>query len=101
MESTPVYHVSALPPSLPRYTSHKTVEAVEIAAIHVPIMGDTVTVVPADAGIQPFNVPHSWFAKHAPQAGWFFLRYEKDGYLSACPAEVFRRDYTPKLEPQG
>lgn len=76
---------------LPKYKSHKTVQAVQIRML------DGNIIVPEDEHIDPFTVSDEYLAKHSPKAGGYFVQYD-DGYQSFSPAEAFENGYTPITE---
>jgi hypothetical protein len=76
---------------LPKYKSHKTVQACRIADIQKDLNGSAI-VTPADEGCNPFSVTKEYMAKHDPQIGGYYVRYE-DGYASYSPAEPFEAGY--------
>lgn len=92
---------------LPKYQSHKIVEAAKIASITitpptVPIGGNQ----PEGGGIVlmlklpeeyvedliPHTVSQEYFNKHQPKKGGYFVRYE-DGYESYSPEQAFEEGY--------
>ena len=85
---------------LPRYQCHKIVWALKIKQIELrePLddneAGQEVWIVPGDEGYKPFRVEWSWFNKHKPEAGWYWVKYAQDGYESASPPEAFEEGYT-------
>ena len=72
---------------LPRYRSHKIVQAVKIESV----LGNTIY--PSDPDIKPFAVSGEYTAKHSPAAAGYFVRYV-DGYESWSPADAFEDGYT-------
>lgn len=109
-ENTPAYRVEgsdhAVAPSreMPRYISQKLVHALKIRDIEQPpgvsamatAGGGSWLLHFEDLGYAPKEVPHTWFAKHRPEAGWYYIVYE-DGYASASPPEPFEAGNTPDL----
>lgn len=78
---------------LPRWRCHKIVQAAKIC-----------TVTPETLELEPggsfaVSITGAWHAKHAPQVGGYFVRYD-DGYESYSPAEAFEQGYT-KLPAEG
>jgi len=77
---------------LPTWRCHKVVQAARIEAI---VRGDD----PDDITLCVACPPHMlkvnavWDAKHVPQPGGYFVRYE-DGYESYSPAKAFEEGYT-------
>lgn len=81
-------------PPLPRYRSHKEVEALKIRGIEpVDAAKQTGRITFEEPGYPPFDAPRSWHLKHEPQVGGYFVRYE-DGYTSFSPAAAFEAGYT-------
>lgn len=83
---------------LPQYKSHKKVWALKIAEVRIHNRtpgeaGFSATIVPADDGYAPFDVPAEYVSKHKPEAGGYFVQYS-DGYASFSPAEAFESGYT-------
>ena len=79
---------------LPKYKSHKTVQAAKIVNFDLNASGDHYLVlegVPA-----PVEVSDDYMHKHMPEKGGYFVRYE-DGYESFSPAGAFEAGYT-KIE---
>lgn len=109
--------------NLPRYRSHKVVEAFKIAAVtrHYkmpapkPALGGEsaeenipapevprpvgppeltgATLFPEAYGTVPVTVDVTYLRRHDPQVGGYYVRYP-DGYESWSPAEVFESGYT-------
>jgi hypothetical protein len=71
---------------MPKYVCHKEVHALKIAKI------DGHVITPADDGFAPFLNDESYFLKHAPQVGGYYVVYE-DGYKSYSPAAPFEKGY--------
>lgn len=92
---------------LPRYRSHKTVEALKIKAIlnadeglpNTEDSGERILTF-EDEGYQAcaFAVSREYMQKHKPQVGGYWVRYS-DGYQSWSPAEAFEGGYS--LEAQA
>jgi hypothetical protein len=81
---------------LPRYQSHKKVWALKIRDLHADHPSGKegeALVTPEDSRYAPFLVGKDYVAKHAPQAGGYYVVYE-DGYKSFSPAEAFEGGYT-------
>jgi len=88
---------SQISPEMPRYKSHKTVWALQIAA--VTFLGtDTTTdensivevsFVDIAYRTRCINIGH----KPIPEPGWYLVQYE-DGYVSFSPAEQFEKGNT-------
>lgn len=84
--------------SLPKWKSHKVIEAAPIETI---IRGDGRGAVLELAGVdEPITVDQAYMDKHEPQEGGYYVRYP-DGYESWSPAEAFEEGYTlvPKPAP--
>jgi len=83
---------------LPKFRSHKIVYALKIKGIVDPSTPDnesdgSMIIEPAEWGYAPFRVPASYFQKHQPQVGGYYVVYE-DGYKSFSPAKAFESGYT-------
>lgn len=85
---------------LPRYKCHKEVSALKIHLIQqtpadvlsVP-PGGTWRLTPENTEYAPFDVPHSFYEKHRPTEGGYYVVYD-DGYKSFSPAKAFEEGYT-------
>jgi hypothetical protein len=82
-------------PELPKYRSHKEVEALKIGAIsQMPDGGLYIT--PEAVVFPPFEVPAKFVPKHrdgVPEVGWYWVKYDND-YQSFSPAKAFEEGYT-------
>ena len=80
--------------SLPRYKSHKVVEALRIENI-LESVKETATwyLEPVGNNLDPVPVSDTYVKKHAPKPGGYYVRYP-DGYESWSPAEAFEDGYT-------
>lgn len=89
---------------LPLYQCHKRVRAAKIKLIvPSPSIFDPADVAQVGGFIfpeapdgvvpHPIEVSAAYLAKHEPQVGGYFVRYE-DGYESFSPAEAFEGGYT-------
>lgn len=87
---------------MPRYQCHKKVWALKIEAVLLDSQiahlegretDFSAQIVPSEAGFAPFKVSGGFVAKHQPQAGGYYVRYE-DGYESYSPAKAFEEGYT-------
>lgn len=86
--------------ALPKYRSHKIVEACVISAFGYPeekslqdmTEHSPVIIYPADIEIPPFTVPYRYILRHAPEPGGVFVRYE-DGYISYSPYPQFDKGH--------
>ena len=74
---------------LPRYRSHKEVNAAKIDVITPNDNGSTSLV----CGTATISVSREYVDKHGPQVGGYYVLYE-DGYESWSPAEAFESGYT-------
>jgi hypothetical protein len=74
---------------LPRYKSHKIVEAAPITSI-----SRNPAWVEVKVGMQysTFEVPPDFFSRGLPSQDDYFVRYE-DGYLSWSPKKAFEEGY--------
>ena len=72
---------------MPRYQCHKKVHALQIAEISGCELRFK------DERYAPMFKAISWFNKHMPEAGGYFIVYE-DGYESYSPMEAFESGYT-------
>jgi len=82
---------------LPKYVSHKEVEAGKIVGVRA-YAGQTrdivaEVVVSVDGVEYVIEVPVDFNARGTPKIGDWLIRY-KDGYLSWSPAEAFETGYT-------
>lgn len=77
---------------LPKFKSHKVVEAAKIAEISAP-SDQTSNGSLVLEGAEAVFPPASYFEKHDPQVGGYYVVYE-DGYASFSPAEAFESGYT-------
>ena len=82
---------------LPKYKSHKTVEAFKITSIiqRAQDSDETkVAVLASDPGgeICAVDVDQAYLDKHNPQIGGYYVRYP-DGYESFSPADAFEDGY--------
>lgn len=73
----------------PRYVSHKTVIALEIAAVN----GHDVSF--KDSRFPPVRCDGKMFAKFMPSEGDFYVIYADD-YASFSPRKAFLEGYTPE-----
>lgn len=78
---------------LPTYQSHKQVRGGKITGIERATLAGTAgegirVLVFGEAGGQRHKVSDSWFEKHKPERGGYFVQYE-NGYESYSPAEAF------------
>jgi hypothetical protein len=88
--------VSETTPALPRYRSHKIVEAAKILdVIHYSssAIADGWGGVLRLDGFGSWRVQAEYVAKHDPKEGGYYVRYA-DGYESFSPAEAFEEGYT-------
>lgn len=81
-------------PELPRYRSHKIVEAVKIASVEIH-RDKSATIYPAEPGFKPFRTREGWadrFGDDTDDPGYFVLY--PDGYTSWSPTKAFEEGYT-------
>lgn len=76
---------------LPRYRSHKIVEAAIIATVITTPPG-LVLALP-DGTTVTRSVTAEYMSKHSPIAGGYFVRYNDDGYESWSPFHAFEQGY--------
>lgn len=74
---------------LPRYQSHKVVEASRIVEVNQHATSPSLLL---DVGVE-WPVTPEWVGKHEPQPGGYLVVYA-DGYESWSPAEAFEGGYT-------
>lgn len=84
-------------PQYPQFKAHKTVQAFKIKAVeqtsaNQAFPGGSWEIIPEDAALFVARVEHSWFEKHRPLAGGYFVQYA-DGYKSFSPAKAFEEGY--------
>lgn len=77
---------------MPKYRSHKEVQALKILAISTNPDGSA-TITPAEDGYDPFEVSAAYITKHQPEPGGYFVQYA-DNYVSFSPAKAFEEGYT-------
>lgn len=77
---------------LPEYQSIKVVGAAKIASITGTAIG-----LGLHKSIVEIEVGRAWVARHQPEVGGYFVRYE-DGYESYSPAEAFEKGYLALAE---
>ena len=78
---------------MPKYKCHKVVHALKINSIRLDLNADHGIIFPEEPGFGSFQVENSYFQKHNPHPGGYFVVYE-DGYKSFSPAEAFESGYT-------
>ena len=88
------------PTELRKYRCHKVVDAFKIGKI---LSGDIaqnrdpdsprIAILAGDEGLPQVSVPESFLAKHNPEVGGYYVRYE-DEYQSYSPAKAFEAGYT-------
>lgn len=84
---------------MPKWRSHKIVEAASITSIDRLEEGVVTVMVPSEDPGAPFmlldmQVPDGLAARGKPALGDFLVAYD-DGYISWSPQKVFREGYTP------
>ena len=78
--------------NLPKYRSHKIVEAIKIGNVILQT-NNPVVLVPLDIKYDNIIVSLEYYNKHVPYIGGYYVRYP-DGYESFSPAEAFESGYT-------
>ena len=79
---------------IPKYRSHKVVEAAKIADDVTVLQDGTANLILEwDSGTTVVNVSAEYLRKHDPKRGGYWVRYP-DGYESWSPAEAFEGGYT-------
>ena len=76
---------------MPRYVSHKTVWALEIAEVD----RFSCRMKPKDARYAAITLPAEMWARYQPVSGDFYVVYA-DGYKSFSPRKAFLEGYTPE-----
>jgi hypothetical protein len=82
--------------NLPKWKCHKVVEAARIALIGTATPGGSrivplILVLPDGSSVEQ-QVTADYIAKHKPEAGGYFVRYD-DSYASYSPAGAFESGY--------
>lgn len=77
---------------LPKYQSHKIVQAAKILRVMSNPAGGG-WILTLEGGVE-HTVPDAWFDKFMPGAGKYFVLYDDD-YASISPAQAFEDGYTP------
>jgi hypothetical protein len=80
--------------SMPRYRSHKVVEAAPIISFDTAKCEVTVDIGDGIARPWTLRVPEDFFARGKPAAGDYLVKYTPDDYLSWSPREAFVEGYT-------
>ena len=82
--------------TLPKWQSHKIVEAGKIGGIDRADGGGALLILdlPALHSTLEQRVDQAYLDKHDPQVGGYYVRYPGDGYESWSPAEAFEDGYT-------
>lgn len=73
---------------MPKYVSHKTVHALEIAGFE---FGNRLIF--KEEGHPPVDAPNEMWARYTPVEGDFYVVYA-DGYTSFSPRKAFLEGYT-------
>lgn len=85
-------------PGMPRYISHKTVQALEIRRlgdVTVNALGQNVREIDfVEPGFGPLFLQGHLFSRYVPVPGDFYVVYE-DGYVSFSPRKAFIEGYKP------
>ena len=88
-------------PALPKWQSHKVVEAGKIGRIAEHVEGGfLLTLDLPDNWTAEVQVSQEYFDKHNPLPGGYYVRYPGDGYESWSPAKAFEEGYR-LLFPKG
>lgn len=80
---------------LPRYKSHKVVQALQIAAIEVH-EDKSATIAPSEEGFSPFKTQPGWaerFNGSEDDKGYYVVY--QDGFASWSPCKAFEDGYSP------
>lgn len=77
---------------LPRYKSHKIVQACKILKLTNRKDGSKYVYPVGD--LQKFSIDSAFVKKHAPEVSGYIVIYA-DGYTSFSPAEAFEEGYSP------
>lgn len=78
-------------PNLPRYQSHKVVQAAKITGID----REGFRLLLDDTQVEAWVVVGEyWLDRHNPEVGGYFVMYD-DGYSSYSPADAFEKGHTP------
>lgn len=84
-------------PEMPRYKSHKIIEAAQIVSLGPQDGGPLFVKVEWGDGETAtrtvVEVPEDFFARGVPALNDYLVKYE-DGYLSWSPAKAFEEGYT-------
>ena len=81
-------------PALPKWQSHKVVEAGKIGRIAEHVEGGfLLTLDLPDNWTAEVQVSQEYFNKHNPLPGGYYVRYPGDGYESWSPAKAFEEGY--------
>lgn len=78
---------------MPKYRSHKVVQAVKIAEVMCDTDRAHGAIIPEDLSLTPIAVTGEYLKKHNPEPGGYFVVYP-DGYRSFSPAEAFESGYS-------
>ena len=78
--------------ALPKYRSHKVVQAAKITEVETLQVPHLVL----DVGIS-VPVDPKWLARHDPKVGGYYVVYP-DGYTSYSPADAFESGHTPEAD---
>ncbi|MDI1263875.1 MAG: hypothetical protein PS018_11520 [bacterium] len=83
---------------MPRYKSHKTVSALEIASI--THRGDGGVLLTFREDYESFVLAAAIIARYTPVPGDFFIKYD-DGYVSISPRKAFLEGYVAESAAQN
>lgn len=80
---------------MPRYKCHKEVHALKIKSVFWEVSEKASQYVMSfeEEGYAPHEVPETWFNKHRPHEGGYYVVYA-NGFTSFSPAEAFEDGYT-------
>ncbi len=78
---------------LPRYRCHKEVYALKIQGIGSGPPTGYFFLVPAESEYEAIPVTEEWMARHKPEIGGYWVRYD-DGWSSYSPSAAFESGYT-------
>ena len=84
---------------MPKYRSHKVVEAAKIEKIGGQYGREHGATLHLHGGAE-VEVDRAYLDKHEPKVGGYYVRYPPQGYESWSPADVFEEGYSP-LEVTG
>lgn len=86
--------------SLPRYRSHKVIQAAKILEVEPLHISHLVLEMSTPDTAMSVPVDPEWLEKHKPEAGGYYVVYE-DRHMSYSPAKAFEAGHTLIEEPTG